>query len=102
MHPHRSPWRKRARGLLLMLLLTPSLAVATPTGYVPATLDAAPHLSGVWYPSYSPFAVGGFYAVTFNTQHVATSAAVWSVKLPQSGLYQVFVTSVPPLSQLRT
>jgi hypothetical protein len=102
MHPHRSPWRQRARGLLLSLLLTPSLAVATPGGYGPASLDAAPQLSGSWYPSYSPFAVGGFYAVTFNTQHVATSTAVWRVILPQDGLYQVFVSSVPSLTLPRT
>jgi hypothetical protein len=95
MHAHCSPWRKRARGLLLMLLFSPSLARAIPPGSAPAYLDASPRLEGIWYPSFSPLAVGGFYAVAFNTEHVATSAATWSVSLPQPGLYQVFITSVP-------
>jgi hypothetical protein len=40
--------------------------------------------------------------VAFNTQNVATSAAVWRTNLPQAGLYQVFVTSVPTFGLPRT
>src|SRR5437016_3945447 len=102
MHAHLCRRLARVRILLLALLMPAVMALAVPPAHAQSYQDPFPTLFGGWQGNASPLAVGGVYYVTFNTQSVPSSAAIWAVTLPQAGQYQVYVSSVPTFNVPRT
>src|SRR5438067_1562982 len=95
MHAHRSRGSGRVRLALLALPLPAFLALGGAAAHAQSYQDAVPSLTGGWSANASSLAVSGVYYTTFNTQNAPSSAAAWSVNLPQEGQYQVYVSSVP-------